>query len=143
MPAHIGIAERLKVPLASLALKLVKLRYITDSDNIRRPNRTSMKYVAEHQEKVRQARERPFTSYTGFRQVVDLFRPDGTAPQELRDDWDQNLSVGGYVDELVKISFELDTIKGGMGIVQKTAAALKRIEVTRPNDGIEIVWSCA
>ena len=143
MPAHIGIAERLKVPLTSLTLKLVKLRYITDPDNMRRPDRTSMKYVAEGQERRRQARERAFTSYAGFRQVVDLFRPDGSAAQELRDDWDQNLSVGGYVDELVKLSFEFDTIKGGMGIVQKAAATLKRIEVARPNDGIEIVWSCA
>ena len=38
MPAHIGIADRLKIPLASLVKKGMQLRYTFDKDNIRRPS---------------------------------------------------------------------------------------------------------
>jgi hypothetical protein len=141
MPAHIGIADKLKVPLASLIMKAVKLRYVFDQDNIRRPDDTSMKKLNDRLEQIRSNRERRFDGYATFRQIVDMYKPDASSSDEIKHDWAANLAPGAYIDELIKLSFELDTIKYGIFITRKSAMALKRLEVYRDNGSMEIAWS--
>jgi hypothetical protein len=141
MPAHIGIADRLKIPLASLVKKGMQLRYAFDKDNIRRPSDSSMKAVADRLEEIRTRRERPFTSYDSFRQIVDLYKPDEKSSAEVNHDWKMNIGPDGYIDQLVKLSFELDTITKGVLISRKSVTELKRLEVYRSDGSMEIAWS--
>jgi hypothetical protein len=137
MPAHLGTKDRLKLPAALIAVKLrnlVERRQIVDG--------TSYSFLQRMQEHTRQGRENRCTSLSAYRQAVEDYGPNGHATKVSATDWSRYLGPDGYVDSLVEATFDYGTARSVTLITRKSARTeLKRIELTRDNGNVEIIWT--
>jgi hypothetical protein len=137
MPAHLGMKDRLKLPAALIA---VKLRNLVERRQI--VNGTSYGDLQRIQDHNRQGREVRCTSLSTYRLAVAVYGPNGHATRVSATDWSRYLGPDGYVDSLVEASFDLDTARSVTLITRKSARSeLKRIELTRDNGNVEIIWT--
>jgi hypothetical protein len=137
MPAHVGIKSRLKLPSMLIALKL---RNLVERRQI--VNGTSYSYLQRLQENNRQRREDRCASLSAYRIAVAIYGPNGHQTKVSTTDWSRYLGPGGYVDSLIEASFDYDTARAVTLITRKSARSeLKRIELTRDNGNVEIIWT--